>query len=1422
MDFQETCDFFGGTVFYEDLRGNFKTIRDELDLRQSHLAYVCVDDAASLLLLHGLWNLLSGNLGDAVQYLECLTDGDIWGSSWKFRGHVYMALLRTWREHPPLFRPCDINGPSKMTWCDPRSGRSASDALRYCQDYVGDVPAIEGLEFRVIREVCRFNQLTFNQARSLNPASEDYDDHEEERPVLIDNVKRAGDRLIGLIEATLTAELPLVSAYLFKLLYDLRHARGDPRASVFLEVLRKIYAALEDHHGLGLYWQIRGDHNASPPFTSPLVLNFDLIDGSDEFGGDSTMFRPSGRYEVSSGGDEVEAIELQGSPPANGRKARPSGSFRRQIRRLSQEWASIERYLKQAFRSGKLDDHESDLAPHTHRSTPDIDTLEPQDEIDRARQCYDKALRHFQDAGSIRASASVTLRRACLRMMMNLRSVMFWPHTADQVEVRATLKRVQNMSDASGDVQLGKLTMAHELLSSSMLPDEKVASRNISRWAEDTDNEIVGLHFALLGLKEALYFRYHTGSYKRSFIASEFSRQVIKSFSRFKYLWFQVMLFQISLSKSIGLRQRGMIWAGHLKDRWLRMVEDCYALHQREESQLAERTLRTGEITRFNIAKHALQATVGALTALDLNTDEKEEPRSPTVIGDILDWISKIFRDPVTQEWVDLQRFQIDYHRAMAFYRRHCQEGQYGEASHHLKAFLESPSARERTDLQSRLLVIEACITWGENDNACQILAMIGDDDQLPLLHTIPGHGRMAEVKTSATRLAVKSLELIFLACVRAKEWTRARRIMDRLEQASPGFFTGVTSYTKLWPWKRCLYAGLVLESEGRYNDAILYFLQAFSFFQTFQQFIILPEEQRSVWSSPEIARVVSSLTRRQLKWKLDQPDTTKLHATSDPRIDTRIFNLFSITAEYGDEDHWNEALLFLEAGRPRYVWRQALNESLSQAVTSTYYQYQLWMELRGKDVRSTDEESEFQRLNSSIPEITDLLESSALSFLGPAQLTAAFPLKLRQLYSAIPEDAIVIYYTVSEDGCAILAVDRTRVWTVVWNPSITPKLLQKVILLYLDALQEKSTSQGSQQEDRDVFTFYGDILSNLLIKPVQGTIEKRNHVIFIPSGDLARLPFGALKFKDDYLILQRQVSQVPSLTALYHLRHTRSPSARSDGSRSLFRVIARPGTPRDSFLPMAGIEAKLIAQLSGTAAINAKDVTRAEFQSHLQEADILHICTHGLIDATHYLNSHILLKERFRILDMLAVRTEVALVTFSACLSGLGHATDAGDVQGFSHALLAAGANAYIGALWEVNDVATMIHMHFFYVCLLVYMDSPSLAEAWQMATFMVYNLTTEEAVLWAEIAIKHWDTWEENGDDPNSFVKNGKKKLEALVRGWREGRVEMMLDFKHPKIWAAFILVGNGSLPMRSTGPEELEELLRTRMESDISSRL
>ena len=323
-------------------------------------------------------------------------------------------------------------------------------------------------------------------------------------------------------------------------------------------------------------------------------------------------------------------------------------------------------------------------------------------------------------------------------------------------------------------------------------------------------------------------------------------------------------------------------------------------------------------------------------------------------------------------------------------------------------------------------------------------------------------------------------------------------------------------------------------------------------------------------------------------------------------------------------------------------------------------------------------------------------------------------------------------------------------------------------------------------------------LISSAISIPLEDAIDTADHVIFIASGDLTRFPFSTLIHRDRHLGIQKAVSQAPSLYHLLYLMTCNSPR----GPLGRFCAVAKPGKPSrktrntdEVELPMAGIESMLIALLLGTKPRNATEMTREDLMKDFESCDWLHLGTHGSLDADAPFHSSLSLKDKLRVIDLLAVQSTVKVVVFSACFSGLGKATDRGDNLGFSHAVLAAGANAFIGALWHTHDLATLVHMYFFYYELLNHKDQVSIATVWQRATYNLYHLDQQKnkgVIRMLESFINGWDAAEELGFQPGRLVKNGRRKLEDIKEELTLSATE--IDFKHPYFWAPFIIMGNG----------------------------
>jgi CHAT domain-containing protein len=1004
----------------------------------------------------------------------------------------------------------------------------------------------------------------------------------------------------------------------------------------------------------------------------------------------------------------------------------------------------------------------------------DLERLRWDERIDHqcspSKRWYAKAKEHFDHTNSTRGLATIAFREACVLRIRSMQPEAVWGEPSRDSEVIEMLTRGALLAQKCRDKQLEVLIQVHRLGIGNVSLEMRNEVHQIAHWAHDCGNMVFALGLALFAMRLGHYHRYilalpaHNEGY-------EICRQIIKEVHAFWTVWYRAMLAQFNVGISLGQRNYAIIWAGHMKECAGLMLAEC-----------------TETVKEPGVGIYTVLCIVTAVIDAEIqlgpaDTGKSEFPDNPT--KELLDFLEV---DILMATYLRDAYIRFRYSAAVTSYQRHLQEGQVGAAQSALRNYLQESRGGGRKPLVVNLQIVDALHQAGDFDEAKDFLdTYVEDDDKFEIVvPSFQGTANLAMAMARAVQQCrLHSLEAIFLACVNVKHWERAARIMPIIEEISPGYFTSVTSYTNLRPWQRCLYAGLVLEDQRHYREAYLYFLQARYFLLDMSE-KMADDDFRLLLAKPEVTRLMGSAARRALMWTTDYPSLATLGPSTNSAINRNVFRMFTIEVHYqGLSEHLMEALVFLEAARPQYIWSEAGNDFTPEQAEAQY-KYELWKELMKKTHRTPEEEIEFQDLHPHREEyFTVFNQTSHLR-----KKTRALSMQsVASFFQSIPENAILLYIFATQDGSVLMALDNQKVRMALFHPDATLAMLEKSVMLYVNAIKDN---------DKAAMHFLGPILDEILIEPLKNCIDKRGHIIFVLSGVLTRLPVSALRYNGEYLILQREVSQVPSFRALHSLQSRPRPRAAQE--QLTVNVIARPGNPRDQWLPMAGIEALLIGAMCAKPAINAKDVSREDFRRLVRDSQFLHICTHGVQDADHPFNSQIILKEKFRVLDMLAVRSTVSLVTFSACHSGVGHATDSGDIQGFSHAVLAAGANAYLGALWKVDDIATMIHMFLFYANLFLVQDKPSFSEAWRLATEILYSLTTEEAIGYLEQFVDFWDLWEANGQNPGELAgKTGKKKLLGAIKDWKAGK--NIVHFDEPRIWAPFVMVGNASLRIWTT---------------------
>jgi CHAT domain-containing protein/predicted negative regulator of RcsB-dependent stress response len=290
---------------------------------------------------------------------------------------------------------------------------------------------------------------------------------------------------------------------------------------------------------------------------------------------------------------------------------------------------------------------------------------------------------------------------------------------------------------------------------------------------------------------------------------------------------------------------------------------------------------------------------------------------------------------------------------------------------------------------------------------------------------------------------------------------------------------------------------------------------------------------------------------------------------------------------------------------------------------------------------------------------------------------------------------------------------DRLQTWVV--SPS---GIEAKSVAIKRDDLTELvETFRNSVVRGRRAAIANADKLGAALLGPL--ALKPGERLVVVPHGPLHYLPFQALRLNGRYLIETNPVSVAPSMSIAVQLAQ-RSP--RVDAALVAF------GNPRieDKYdLPGAEVEVKQLAQLFPRSNVYmGAAATKTQFRDVAARAPLMHVAAHAEADQIDPLYSRILLaneggKQNFlEAHEILGLPMQgTALVTLSACESGLGRIAQGDEVLGFTRSFLSAGTSSLISSLWPVADDATAILMSTLYAELAKGRDIQQAMQAGQLA---------------------------------------------------------------------------------------------------------
>ena len=263
--------------------------------------------------------------------------------------------------------------------------------------------------------------------------------------------------------------------------------------------------------------------------------------------------------------------------------------------------------------------------------------------------------------------------------------------------------------------------------------------------------------------------------------------------------------------------------------------------------------------------------------------------------------------------------------------------------------------------------------------------------------------------------------------------------------------------------------------------------------------------------------------------------------------------------------------------------------------------------------------------------------------------------------------------------------------------------------------------------------------LHQLLIDPIVDFLPKdaQQHVSFIPQGALFLVPFAALPDADGMpLVVKHTISTVPSIEVLA-LSKRQHDAAKRSGKQDIL-IVGNPSMPSYQSrpdraptqlgqLPGAEAEAKYLGELLKVQPLIGDVASETAVVSRMQNARIIHLATHGLLEAESlYMRSTLSAialgpseaEDGFlTVRETMRMKLGAELAVLSACDTGRGKISGDG-VIGLSRGYIAAGVPSIVVSLWPVSDQATKDLMSSFYQEMLAGADKAAALRAAMLET--------------------------------------------------------------------------------------------------------
>jgi CHAT domain-containing protein len=474
---------------------------------------------------------------------------------------------------------------------------------------------------------------------------------------------------------------------------------------------------------------------------------------------------------------------------------------------------------------------------------------------------------------------------------------------------------------------------------------------------------------------------------------------------------------------------------------------------------------------------------------------------------------------------------------------------------------------------------------------------------------------------------------------------------------------------------------GESLRALNRDREAVPYFQQAITIVEQLRQGLVPTEQARAAsvaFNKPLFDDMIDTLFGLDPSQSFQTVELSRARAflsiLAESKIDLRQ-NLSS-----SDRDH--EAAIF---ARISTVQKDLWQPSITAAVRKQ----------RNADLESA--EHDLERLHLEIRRSNPRL----------AGVQYPKPLDLKQIQHEVLKPGVtLIEYYLGEKRSLVWVVSRGHSSSAVLPPA---KEIEALAGAFRNSLTPQVSSLTVRQAEGESSKLSAR-LYEMLLKPVEQSIEGNQSLIIVPDGVLYYVPFEALQAAGSsrYLLERFPISYAPSATSLSAAEQSPPPAQQMmllafgdpvyAGQRG--RGLAALPYTRDEVLGITSLFPKAQSAVYLGAGASQQSM-KAEA---LERYRYIHFATHGILDESHPSRSGLALTAGssdsgiLKVDEITGLRIHADVVTLSACSTGLGELVSGEGMLGLVRSFLYAGASSVAVSLWNVNDDATSTLMKEFY----------------------------------------------------------------------------------------------------------------------------